>query len=157
MFVLQSPLLCPFKQTIEAKNIIIENLMFLMSDASNKKIFTLLSYTEDFRSEAERIRLLNFSQDIRARCLLIFWPMLSFNPIPVSAPYDFLSPTPLKKTYHAIRLYCCLLLFAFYRFQDFSCCEWQQCAWQDYFVVFKVKWYCFEYIIYSRDVDYCEH
>lgn len=72
MFVLQSPLLCPFKQTIEAKNIIIENLMFLMSDASNKKIFTLLSYTEDFRSEAERIRLLNFSQDIRARCLLIF-------------------------------------------------------------------------------------
>ena len=58
--MLQSPLLCPFKQTIEAKNITIGNLMFLMSDASNKKIFTLLSYTEDFRSEAERIRLLNF-------------------------------------------------------------------------------------------------
>ena len=57
-FTLQSSL-CPFKQAIEL-NIIIENLMFLMSDASNKKIFISFAYIEDFRSEAERIRLLNF-------------------------------------------------------------------------------------------------
>ncbi|EXF27884.1 hypothetical protein BA93_02980 [Finegoldia magna ALB8] len=58
-----------FKQTIEL-NIIIENLMFLVSDASNKKIFTSFSYTEDFRSEAERMRSLNFPQDIHTRYLL---------------------------------------------------------------------------------------
>ncbi|MDU3805858.1 MAG: hypothetical protein E7G57_06635, partial [Finegoldia magna] len=57
-----------FKQAIEL-NIIIENLMFLMSDASNKKIFISFAYIEDFRSEAERIRLLNFHQDIRVRLL----------------------------------------------------------------------------------------
>ena len=52
--------LCPFKQTIEL-NIIIENLMFLMSDASNKKIFTLFSYTKDFRSEVFANKIIKFS------------------------------------------------------------------------------------------------
>ena len=38
-----------FKQTIEAKNITIENLMFLMSDASNDEIF--ISYSKKKISE----------------------------------------------------------------------------------------------------------
>ena len=38
-----------FKQTIEAKNIIIGNLMFLMSDASNDEIF--ISYSKKKISE----------------------------------------------------------------------------------------------------------
>ncbi|MDU7501480.1 MAG: hypothetical protein E7K75_02830 [Finegoldia magna] len=41
--------MCPFKQTIEAKNITIENLMFLMSDASNDEIF--ISYSKKKISE----------------------------------------------------------------------------------------------------------
>ena len=38
-----------FKQTIEAKNITIENLMFLVSDASNDEIF--ISYSKKKISE----------------------------------------------------------------------------------------------------------
>ena len=44
-----------------------------MSDASNKKIFISFAYIEDFRSEAERMRTLNFNQDIRAKCVLNDW------------------------------------------------------------------------------------
>ena len=35
--------------------------MFLMSDASNKKIFTSFSYTEDFRSEVPANKIIKFS------------------------------------------------------------------------------------------------
>ena len=56
--------------TIEL-NITIENLMFLVSDASNKKIFISFSYTEVFRRETERIRSLNFHQDILRDCCAV--------------------------------------------------------------------------------------